>query len=130
MKGPFTEEATDVSQIAAASVGPRARPLLAYVSVNVSGAAGDMRFLSGNGDTASGGDLEVEEGPVTSGAFTEQATRVTAVSVAAAMSDVGFPIVGAIARGEFETEDGLLDRTWTRQGRGITAAGVAALTVS
>jgi hypothetical protein len=109
MTGPFTEEAAHVSQIAVAAVGPQAEPLLAYVS---------------------GGTLEVGEGAVRAKAFTVQATEVTAVSVAAAMSDVGFPIVGAIAGGEFEVEDGLLRSSWTKQTSGITSAGVAALTVS
>jgi hypothetical protein len=131
MAGPFTAEATDVGQIAAAAVGPNAEPLLAYVSENVARPQEEMRLSSARTELAlTGGILEVEEGPVTSGAFSEQATGVTSVSVAAAMSDVGFPIVGAIATGEFETEDGLLERSWTKETTGISAAGVAALTVS
>jgi hypothetical protein len=109
MTGPFTDEATGVSQIAASSIGPEAKPLLAYVS---------------------GGKLEVRQGAVTAGAFTEQATDVTVMSAAAAMSSVGFPIVGVIAGGEFEAEDGVLNSTWTRQASGVKSAGVAALTVS
>jgi hypothetical protein len=46
------------------------------------------------------------------------------------MSDMGFPIVGVIAGGEFEAEDGLLNKAWVKQASGLAAAGVAALTVS
>jgi hypothetical protein len=109
MTGPFTEEATNVSQIATAAIGSQAEPLLAYVS---------------------GGSLEVATGPVAAKAFTVQATDVTAVSVAAAMSDAGFPIVGAIVGGAFEVEDGLMNRAFTKEASGVASAGVTALTVS
>jgi hypothetical protein len=109
MTGAFTTEAKHVTQIAAASVGPQAEPLLAYVK---------------------GGNLAVAEGAVTAKSFTEQAAGVTSVVVAGAMSDMGFPIVGVIAGGEFEAEDGLLNKAWVKQASGLAAAGVAALTVS
>jgi hypothetical protein len=129
MTGAFTEEATDVSEIAAAAVGPQARPLLAYISASTGGGE-EVRLTSDEAGFVRGGNLEVEVGPVTSGRFTEQAAGVTAMSVAASMSYTGFPIVGAITQGEFEAEDGSLNRAWTKESTGMTAAGVAALTVS
>jgi hypothetical protein len=129
-RGLFTEEATGVSQIAVAAVGPQARPILAYVAANVAGEEA-LRSTPGRaGLTVNGGNLEVEEGSVRSKSFTEQATGVTAVSVAAGMTDAGFPVVGAIADGTFKTEDGLLNGAWTTEGTGVVAAGVASLTVS
>jgi hypothetical protein len=109
MAGPFTAEASDVSQIAVTTVGVSDTPLLAYLS---------------------GGELWADRGSVTGKGFALQATGVSGVSVSAGASSAGFSIVGAVSDGKFEAEDGRLNGQWTAQASGISSAGVAALTVS
>jgi hypothetical protein len=99
-----------VSQIAVATAGPDAAPLLAYVSA---------------------GRLKAEVGGIGPSGYSLQATGVRAVSVSGGVTAAGNPILGALTSHGFYAEDGLLNRQWTIEARGAsTSAGTAALTVS
>jgi hypothetical protein len=110
MTGSFIRQASDVSQIAVATAGPDAAPLLAYVSA---------------------GRLKAEVGGIGPSGYSLQATGVRAVSVSGGVTAAGNPILGALTSHGFYAEDGSLNRQWTIEARGAsTSAGTAALTVS
>ncbi len=116
LTGSFALQASDVGSMALASVGTKATPLLAYVS--------------GSGSAAPG-DLEVGVGLGGGAGFSVQATGISSVSLASSMSSAAFPIVGAVtSQATFEVEESALNKAWTTEAKGVSAAGVAALTVT
>jgi hypothetical protein len=99
-----------VSEIAVATAGADAAPVLAYVS---------------------GGRLKAEVGGIGPSGYSLQATGVLGLSVSAGVTAAGNPILGALTSRGLYVEDGLLNRQWTIEVRGASlSAGTAALTVS
>jgi hypothetical protein len=110
-RAPFTPVAPNVSQIAVTTIGTSATPLLAYVTT--------------------AGVLETEIDRGSAAAFSQQATGVASVSVAAGPTGAGFPSVAWVTTaGALDVCQGELNGTWIGEGTGLSQGGIGALTVS
>ena len=103
----WTKQASNVTAIGVAVLGPSSTPLLGYLSNNV--------FYAGEG--------------VLPSSWVELASGAAQIAVAAGPAAGALPVLGYVTTtGEFEVEQGPLQGTFSVQARGVSSVALSSLT--